>query len=571
MNKLFIFILLTLFPFTIWAEEWTDPTTNVIYTYDPAGTTASVKASSGGIGCPDAKGDIVIADEIEVDGRRYRVTSIGTYAFSNNTAITSIYVPESVTSIGQGAFAGCKNLTTIRLSKNITRMESYLFANCNELTTIEIPEGVTYIGPYAFSYCWSLTELHIPANVTSISDEAFWLTYELQHITVAADNPVYDSRQDCNAIIVTKENKIFKACDNTTIPPDIVCIGRYSFSQYKNSSDLILPDGLTTIEENAFTGQGPRSIFIPASVTSISRAAFSSCGLQAVTIDPACPITNLAAFSFSGCLNLTTVFLPAGLTLIDRGAFYDCKNLNEIHFLSEKPAKIYSEAFVGINEKCIAYVPVGSVVKYRNVLGMYIAAFAEDSETATITVDDTLCTHTTLLPLDFSNVEGLSAYIIESFDQERGLLLAKKVTKVPARTGLLLSAEAPGDFLVSVDWEAEPIGDNMLKDVLKDRTNLGYKNLFILIQGSHGIGFYPWSGGILSAGKAYLQIPEQMLNDAELKELGILFEDGTTGLQTQRWMENGKDETYDLSGRRVKASTSRHGLYIRKGKKMVIH
>ena len=590
MNKLVFFILLTLFPFTTRAEEWTDPATNVIYTYDPAGTTASVKASSGGIGCPDAKGDIVIADEIEVDGKRYRVTSIGTYAFSNNTAITSIYVPESVTSIGQGAFADCKNLTTIRLSKNITHIESFLFWSCHKLTAIEIPEGVTDIDHDAFNGCHALTELHIPASVKNISDESFIGTSGIQRITVAADNPVYDSRQDCNAIIVTKENKIFKACDNTFIPADIVSIGRLSFGNYRPSS-LILPDGLTTIEEAAFGGIGPESIFIPASVTSIGEEGFYfSSGLRTVTFDPACAVKEIKTRTFGCCNNLTTVFLPAGLTTVGVEAFYKSENLKEIHFLNEEPPTAYHQAFTSVNWECIAYVPIGSVEKYQNNLSNYwLDNFAEDSETATITVNSKLSTYTPLLPLDFSEVECITPYIIESFNAERGLLMAKKVTKVPPRTGLLLLAETPGDFIVPVDWETEAIKNNMLvgnikrrkipaRDYVNTDEYKGYVRQFILARGSHGVGFYPSkdypsSNGELAKGKAFLRIPEQMFDDAEVKSLSLLFEDGTTGLQAeQQTADNEKgNEMYDLSGRRVKIPASGHGFYIRKGKKMVIH
>ena len=95
-------------------------------------------------------------------------TIIDGSALRQCSAITSIYVPESVTSIGQSSFAHCSGLTSIYMPDSVTTIGKYAFYHCSGLTSIDIPDGVTSIGSSAFTYCRSLTSIDIPSGVTSI-------------------------------------------------------------------------------------------------------------------------------------------------------------------------------------------------------------------------------------------------------------------------------------------------------------------------------------------------------------------------------------------------------------------
>ncbi len=112
------------------------------------------------------------------------VTSIGDYAFSNCSSLTSITIPKSVTSIEKDAFYSCKALTSITIPNSVTSIGNGAFAWCEGLTSIIIPNSVTSIGDFAFDNCSSLTSITIPNSVTSIGEEAFYGCSSLKSIKI---------------------------------------------------------------------------------------------------------------------------------------------------------------------------------------------------------------------------------------------------------------------------------------------------------------------------------------------------------------------------------------------------
>ena len=70
-----------------------------------------------------------------------------------------------VTSIGNFAFSGCSSLTSINIPSSVTEIGAYAFSRCSSLTSISIPSSVTSIGQQAFSDCSSLTSINIPSSL----------------------------------------------------------------------------------------------------------------------------------------------------------------------------------------------------------------------------------------------------------------------------------------------------------------------------------------------------------------------------------------------------------------------
>ena len=101
------------------------------------------------------------------------VTSIGSYALSHCSGLTSVTIPNSVTSIGSYAFSSCNGLTSVTIGNSVTSIGEYAFYDCSVLTSVTIGNSVTSIGNAAFFECSGLTSVTIPNSVTSIGNGAF--------------------------------------------------------------------------------------------------------------------------------------------------------------------------------------------------------------------------------------------------------------------------------------------------------------------------------------------------------------------------------------------------------------
>lgn len=303
------------------------------------------------------------------------VTSIGSGAFEGRSSLMSISIPSSVTSIGSSAFSGCSALKVITIPENVEAIRPYTFSECTSLVSITIPSSVKIIEHAAFWQCSNLASIEIPTSVESIEMEAFaycpfisftlpssvtYVESELFHgcqdlttISVDAENPVYDSRDNCNAIIKTESNTLVTACNNTIIPNSIKTIGDGAFSDLRILTSISIPEGVTTIGSSAFSDcSSLADITLPNSITSIGEGAFKDTewfdkqtdgliyldqwllgykGEQPTgTLSIAEGTKGIAGNAFKFCSDLTSVSFPHGVIGISDYAFSECTGLTSI-------------------------------------------------------------------------------------------------------------------------------------------------------------------------------------------------------------------------------------------------
>ena len=134
------------------------------------------------------------------------------------------------------------------------------------------------IGESAFNGCGNLEKIYISESVENIKSSSFVYCSNIKNIEVSEDNNVYDSRNNCNAIIETNRNNLVRGCMNTIIPKGIVYIGEHSFSNCVGLRSIIIPEGVEEIGQRAFIGcENLESIRLPNSLKSTGEYAFYGC------------------------------------------------------------------------------------------------------------------------------------------------------------------------------------------------------------------------------------------------------------------------------------------------------
>ena len=406
-------------------------------------------------------GDIVIPEHISYNGDFYKVTQINIGAF-NSAKITSISIPKTVTSINCD-FRGISTLTSVYISdlsswfkikfnsyNNPCFSASHFYVNGEELTDLIVPEDVidiqdymfykiqsiksitlsntvTSIGKHAFYQCRNLTSVNFGNRLEKIGEEAFWgcsnlsslnipssvITIEpkafegcggLNTIVVDKNNKIYDSRDNCNALIESESNTLIRGCNNTTIPNNIAFIKESSFNYCENLNSVNIPEGVTSIDDYTFSEcSGLFSVSLPNTLTNIGSYAFQRCRALSSIIIPQ-NVTTIGYAAFVACSSLTAITIPINVTSMEN-AFSLCNNLIEVTVENPNPIRITYDTFSNLKNSTL-YVPKGSKAAYE--AADYWKEFKEIVEIAEsnyLEISDTtaFCGKQLILPINLTN------------------------------------------------------------------------------------------------------------------------------------------------------------------------
>ena len=201
------------------------------------------------------------------------------------TKLTTLELTDKVTEIEPETLAGFTSLKAIKISKKNKVYQSegkdklIVEKNTGRLVyalSDDINGDVLGIGPSAFCGHKSLESIFIPKGVIKIDTHAFDGCDALKSIVVAEDNPVFDSRNCCNAVIETSSNTLVAPCAGTVLPKGVTDPKQLLLSQLdKSCEDLIIPEGITYIDNSTLAGfRYITSIEIPSTVVKIDQEAF---------------------------------------------------------------------------------------------------------------------------------------------------------------------------------------------------------------------------------------------------------------------------------------------------------
>ena len=244
------------------------------------------------------------------------------------------------------------------------------FSTCGDITTLtrmpkdfkgayRIPDFVTNLGIGAINGCNDLTSITIPKNLTDIGKDNFELCEQLTEMIVNPANPMFDSRDNCNAIIVTSTNTLVQGCNGSTIPDSIEVIADYAFSQRRNLSSISIPDSVVYIGEFAFLCCfSLESDILLQGIHQVTRCCFDGCSrIKRVEIGNG--IKSIESSAFAGCSLLDEVVITEGPKYIGTWAFADCPNLASVS-LPKSIERIEPTAFDRCNRIERVVIPQGT-------------------------------------------------------------------------------------------------------------------------------------------------------------------------------------------------------------------
>lgn len=295
------------------------------------------------IASPGAAGKVTIPEKVTNEGVEYTVVMVGPNAFTRCSGMSEIILPETVTEIGSGAF-------------------TYDFG----LKNIPLPSSLVKIGDAAFYQCTNLQEITIPASVKVIESRAFSFTSAMKTFTVDPANENYSSEA---GVLYNKDKTHLVACprqmESVTLPSTLKVIEVEGFCGCSKITELVLPEGLETLQGHAIQGTSVTSLTIPNTVTLIDDYSLAE-NYKLTYLKLSENAKSIGEYCFWSINSLNELNIPASVTQIKRKAFSGVTKLPRIVMGGSTPPGMGADVFeAGLFKSAKLVVPAGSLNAYK--------------------------------------------------------------------------------------------------------------------------------------------------------------------------------------------------------------
>jgi len=323
-----------------------------------------------------------ISDNVEKEG----VIPIG--AMSDKKSLLYLVLPDKLEGIGECAFSNCINISgSLMIPEGVTRIAYSAFESCSGIKgNLSLPSTLKYIAGSGFKNCDFTCQLILPINLQYIGDNAFEYNKGFYGNLNLQDNLTYIGPY------------AFNFCSNLRgdlkIPQNIKEISELTFTHCGFNGTLYLPDGITTIENNAFESVPLKGeLVLPKNLTKIGDYAFGGCNFSGELKLPESllsignnafyvnsrlsgilefpdKIQTIGDNAFSGCSNLQGLIIPKSLESIRNGAFENCFGIGSIVCEGDIPPYLGNGVFNGVpKDNFTVEVPESAVPQYQTATG----------------------------------------------------------------------------------------------------------------------------------------------------------------------------------------------------------
>lgn len=236
------------------------------------------------------------------------VTSVGAYAFSGLTQLTSVTLSDTLKTIGYRAFRSCTGLTSIEIPNSVTEIAAVAFYRWDATKTIKFNRDKnTVLRDVALGTNWSYLanidyngEVESAPTAGTYGDNISW-SYDVNTttLTISGKGKMTEPAEtgvlstaiygwhlwagDITAVVIsegieslsTSALESFRQMTSVQFPSTLKVVGELALSQCAGLTDVTLPEGVTTLKKQAFQFGG-KNFILPSTITTIEESALSS-------------------------------------------------------------------------------------------------------------------------------------------------------------------------------------------------------------------------------------------------------------------------------------------------------